>query len=125
MAAYDIGAAFRYHLEKDLFLMIETEGQCLKMNSASEVYENALENYHYLGVCNDYEKLIDHDVLLVEAKYDTIAPPDLMLKPLADKLDADSSRFSYVTIDANHSFIGQRMELTRIVGNWIEQKTKQ
>lgn len=31
-------------MEKDLFLMIETEGQCLKMTSASEVYENALVN---------------------------------------------------------------------------------
>ena len=124
MAAYDIGAAFRFHLEKDLFLMIETEGQCLKMNSASEVYENALEHYHELGVCNGYEKLIDHQVLLIEAKYDTVAPPDKMLKPLADKLAAESERFSYVAVNGNHSFTGQRMELTRIVGEWLEQHTK-
>jgi len=124
MAAYDIGAAFRFHLEKDLFLMIETEGQCLKMNSASEVYENALEHYHELGVCNGYEKLIDHQVLLIEAKYDTVAPPDKMLKPLADKLVAESERFSYVAVNGNHSFTGQRMELTRIVGEWLEQNTK-
>ena len=44
MAAYDIGAAFRYKMEKDFFLMIETEGQCLKMESASAVYENGLIN---------------------------------------------------------------------------------
>ena len=124
MAAYDIGAAFRFHLEKDLFLMIETEGQCLKMNSASEVYENALEHYHELGVCNGYEKLIGHHVLLIEAKYDTVAPPEQMLRPLAGKLAAESECFSYVTVNANHSFTGQRMELTRIVGGWLERQTQ-
>lgn len=122
LAAYDIGAAFRFKLEKDLFLMIETEGQCLKMNSASEVYENALENYHELGVCNHYDKLIPHNVLLVEAKHDTVAPPDKMLRPLADKLEAESDRFEYVALSGNHSFIGQRMKLTKVVGEWIERK---
>lgn len=124
LAAYDIGGAFRFKLEKDLFLMIETEGQCLKMNSASEVYENALKNCGELGVCFNYEKLLQHNVLLVEAKYDTIAPPDKMLKPLADRLSAESDRFSYAVINGNHSFIGQRMELTRVVGKWLEEQSK-
>lgn len=121
MAPYDIGGAFRFRLEKDLFLMIETEGQCLKMNSASEVYENALQNYQQLGVCFDYEKLLDKNVLLIEAEFDTIAPPDKMLKPLADRLKTESSKFSYACIKGNHSFIGQRMELTKTVGSWIEE----
>ena len=121
LAPYDIGAAFRYKLEKDLFLMIETEGQCLKMNSASEVFENALHNCQELGVCYNYENLLHHNVLLVEAKFDTIAPPDKMLKPLSDRLNAEGSRCEYAAISANHSFIGQRMELTKVVGEWIER----
>lgn len=121
LAAYDIGAAFRYKLEKDLFLMIETEGQCLKMNSASEVFENALHNCQELSVCFNYENLLHHNVLLVEAKYDTIAPPDKMLKPLAERLSAEGSRSEYAIISGNHSFIGQRMELTKVVGEWIER----
>lgn len=121
LAAYDIGAAFRYKLEKDLFLMIETEGQCLKMNSASEVFENALHNCQELGVCYNYERLLNHNVLLVEAKYDTIAPPNKMLKPLAERLSAEGSRSEYAVISGNHSFIGQRMELTKVVGEWIER----
>lgn len=119
MAPYDLGGAFRFHLEKDLFLMIETEGQCLKINSASEVYENALEHYHELAICNNFEKLISHNVLLIEATCDTVAPPDMMIKPLAGKLKKESDRFEYKAIKANHSFIGQRMELTQIVGDWI------
>lgn len=122
MAAYDIGAAFRYGMEKNLFLMIETEGQCLKMNSASEVYENALINQQELSVLNRYEELVHRNVLLVEASFDTVAPPDKMLKPLAKKLKESGGNIRYESIASNHSFIGQRMRLTNIVGSWLEEK---
>ena len=120
MAAYDIGAAFRYKMEKELFLMIETEGQCLKMTSASDVYENALFHQQELSVLNSYEALVKHNVLLVEASYDTIAPPDKMLKPLAKQLEEVNANITYEKIASNHSFIGQRMKLTNAVGQWIE-----
>jgi pimeloyl-ACP methyl ester carboxylesterase len=120
LAPYDIGAAFRYRMEKDLFLMIETEGQCLKMNSASEVYENALINQQTLSILNRYEELSKHNVLLVEASLDAVAPPDKMIKPLADKLKSFDTNLTYRSIKSSHSFIGQRMTLTRIVGEWIE-----
>ena len=121
LAAYDIGAAFRYRMEKDLFLMIETEGQCLKMTSASDVFENALINQQELSILNNYEELTKHNVLLVEATMDTIAPPDKMLRPLAEKLQEAGSSIEYTSIKSNHSFVGQRMKLTRTVGEWIEK----
>lgn len=121
MAAYDIGAAFDYKMEKDLFLMIETEGQCLKMSSVADVYENASDNRQQLSVVNNYEKLIDHNVLLVEAEYDTVAPPDKMLKPLAKYLKESGGKIDYEVIKSNHSFVGQRMKLAKIVGKWMEE----
>ncbi len=121
MAAYDIGGAFRFGLEKELFLMIETEGQCLNMNSASEVYENALNNRFELAVCNNYDKLLKHNVLLIEAKYDTVAPPDKMLRPLAEWLEKEGKKLEYAVISGNHSFIGQRMKLTETLGKWLEK----
>lgn len=120
MAAYDIGAAFSYNMEKDLFLMIETEGQCLKMTSVSDVYENAYNNYQELSVTDNCEKLVNHNVLLVEALYDTIAPPDKMLKPLSRRLVELGANINYQSIKSNHSFVGQRMKLTKIVGEWME-----
>lgn len=120
MAAYDIGAAFDYGMEKDLFLMIETEGQCLKMSSVSDIYENALNNRYELSVLNNYEKLADHNILLVEASYDKIAPPDKMLKPLANYLNKIGGKVEYKAINSNHSFVGQRMRLAKIVGEWLE-----
>lgn len=121
MAAYDIGAAFDYKMGKDLFLMIETEGQCLKMNSASDVYENASNNRQQLSVVNNYEKLLEHNVLLVEAELDTIAPPNIMLKPLADCIKNAGGQVDYEIIKSNHSFVGQRIKLAQIVGKWLEE----
>ncbi len=120
LAAYDIGAAFRYKMEKELFLMIETEGQCLKMTSASDVFENAVNYQHDLSVLNRYDELAKRNVLLVEASSDTIAPPDKMLKPLEQKLREANGNIEYKAIMSNHSFVGQRMKLTRFVGEWIE-----
>lgn len=124
LAAYDIGAAFRYNMEKDLFLMIETEGQCLKMNSASDVLENALNNRDELSVLNRYESLAGHHLLFVEASLDTVAPADKMMLPLAKKLKELSAPVTYKTLVSKHSFAGQRMKLTKIVAQWIEETVK-
>ena len=120
MAAYDIGAAFRYKLEKELFLMIETEGQCLKMNSASEVYENALLNHDGLSILNRAELLSQRNVLLIEASFDTVAPADKMMKPLFERLKKLSACVKYESLKCGHSFAGQRMKLAEILGRWIE-----
>ena len=120
LAAYDICAAFRYNMEKDLFLMIETEGQCLKMNSASEVYENALNHRDELSVLNRYGSLAEHQILFVEATIDSVAPADKMMRPLFEKLEQMSAPVNYKTIVSKHSFAGQRMKLTKIVSEWIE-----
>ena len=121
LAAYDIGAAFRCNLEKELFLMIETEGQCLKMSSAGDVYENALKNKFELSILNDYEKLAGRNILFVEAALDTVAPADKMMKPLAEKLMDLSDKAEYKSIVSGHSFAGQRMKLAETVGQWMEK----
>lgn len=123
MAAYDMGATFECGLEKELFKMIEIEGQCLHMVSASEVYENAEQNYKELGILHNIERLKDKQVLLVEAQLDTVAPPDKMLRPAYDRLK-EYGNISYEVIKGNHGFAGQRVELANTVGLWIENKQK-
>ncbi len=124
LAAYDIGAALKNGMEKELFLMIETEGQCLNMTSAARVYENAVDNAEELSVLNGYEKLDGQNVLFVEARFDTVAPAALMMRPLAEKLKTLSGSTEYCTIASGHSFAGQRMKLARILGAWIEKTQK-
>ena len=123
LAAYDIGAAFRCKMEKELFLMIETEGQCLKMNSAAEVYENALKHQDELSILNRYECLAEHPVLLVEAALDSVAPADKMMRPLWEKLKELSAPVTYKILVGTHSFAGQRMKLAQAVAEWIEENS--
>ena len=124
LAAYDIGAAFHNKMEKDLFLMIETEGQCLKMNSAAEVYENARDFRDELGIINQYERLASLPVLLMEASLDSVAPADKMMRPLFEKLNDLSAPVTYKTIVSTHSFAGQRMKLAKTVAEWIEKTAR-
>jgi dipeptidyl aminopeptidase/acylaminoacyl peptidase len=121
LAAYDTGAAFRYGMEKELFLMIETEGRCLKMKLAGEVFENALDNILELSILNECDLLAKHNILLVEASLDTVAPADKMMKPLERELKKLGANVQYETITSGHSFSGQRMKLTQLLGKWIEK----
>lgn len=43
-----------------------------------------------------------------------------MLKPLAEMLKKAGASPVYRSIRSNHSFVGQRMKLAGIVGEWIE-----
>ena len=124
LAAYESGSAVRYKMEKELFLMIETEGQCLKMNSAAQVYENALENREELGILSRYERLSALPVLLVEAALDSVAPADKMMRPLWEKLKALSAPVTYQQIVSTHGFAGQRMKLAKTVAEWIEKNIR-
>ena len=91
------------------------------MNSAGDVYENALFHQQELSVLDRYEELAKHNVLLVEASYDRVAPPpELMLRPLAGKLKECNAHITYESIFSNHSFVGQRMKLTKVVGKWLQ-----
>lgn len=125
MAPYDLHAAFENDLTKELFEMIEGEGQCLHMESAAAVYENAEENHQRLSVENTAEHLKHFDVLLVAAEKDTVAPPDLMINLLYNRLVLEASKGNGGTVKrasliTNHCFGGMRVELAKILGEWIE-----
>ena len=47
-------------------------------------------------------------------------PPELMLRPLAGKLKERDAHITYESILSNHSFVGQRMKLTKVVGKWLQ-----
>lgn len=121
IAPYDLNAAFENGLEKELFIMIEGEGQCLKMTSASAVYENARDKRHEFAILNTYHHLKDQNVFFVAAGKDTVAPPDIMIRPLYEKLKELPGRgnYRYETLQTNHGLCGQRTVLSEVLGDWI------
>ena len=103
--------------------MIEGEGQCLKMTSASEVYENAHYQSEEYAVINTYDHLKDQNVLFVAAEKDTVAPPDIMIRPLYNRLtdQPGSGKYCYKGLQTNHGLCGQRTVLSDVLGSWIEK----
>lgn len=57
------------------------------MNSAGDVYENALFHQQELSVLDRYEELAKHNVLLVEASYDRVAPPRTHAETIDRKIE--------------------------------------
>lgn len=122
MAPYDLHAAFENNLTEELFEMIEGEGQCLKMESAAAVYENAEQNHQRLSVEKTAEHLKNFPVLLVSAEKDTVAPPELMIDPLFHELEKSGADVEKYSMNTNHCFGGMRVELAEVLGSWIEKK---
>lgn len=121
VAPYDLDAAFQNGLEKELFIMIEGEGQCLNMTSASEVYENAHYKSREFALIDTYHHLRDQNVMFVAAQMDTVAPPDIMVKPIYDRLTKNPGKgqYEYVPLPTNHGLCGQRTVLARVLGKWM------
>ncbi|MCH5251580.1 MAG: alpha/beta hydrolase [Lachnospiraceae bacterium] len=126
IAPYDLYAAFHKGLEKELFLMIEGEGQCLHMTSASAVYENAMEYSGSLSVVQTYDHLKDQNVLFVAATEDTVAPVEYMIMPVYDRLikNPGKGQCELISLDTNHGLCGQRIRLAETLGRWMEQQLK-
>lgn len=122
MAPYDLHAAFVHNLTDELFQMIEGEGQCLHMQSAAQVYENAENHHDYLSVEKTSEHLKNFSVLLVSAEKDTVAPPSLMIDPLYLSLKKLNSDVEKYPMNTNHCFGGMRVELAQVIGSWIEKQ---
>ncbi len=126
IAPYDLGAVFESEMQKELFFMIEEEGQCLKMESASAVYEDAKNHFQNLSIQKAYEHLKDQNVLFIGASEDDVAPPSMMIEPVYQKLKADPGKGSstYILLKSNHALGGQRIVLSRRIGEWIYESIK-
>lgn len=121
---YDLHVCFESGDTNSLFEMIEGEGQCLKMRSVSDVFENAEKYHERLSIKKTYEHLKDRNVLFIGAEYDEVAPPDKMILPVYDKLKAEpgTGSSSYTLLATNHGLCGQRTILAEKIGTWMSQQ---
>jgi fermentation-respiration switch protein FrsA (DUF1100 family) len=74
----------------------------------------------------DLERLVSRlagrPVLLVAGLRDRVTPPDQHHEPLrAAFAAAGAGQVAAVSIDADHGFSGRRIELTRVVVDWLGQ----
>ena len=94
-----------------------------KRRQLPEVFEDAIHHYEELSVYDTHNHLKDYNVLIVSAELDTVAIPELTHLPLAHQLQKGNGTgtIELSTIKTNHSFGGNRIQLSLIVGEWMQK----
>lgn len=127
IAPYDLAYCFNERTEEILIEMIEQEGKCLRQENPAAIFKNAALFYRDLSLENAYDSIKEKNILFVGAEFDTVAPPKAMLEPLWNKLNSNKNNTSavqeYISLKTEHNLCGQRVNLAKIVGQWIEKMT--
>lgn len=85
-------------------------------NLINEMLESA-KNWNLLSYVRD---LREKNILLIGSEFDTIAPSEFHHKPLAASLKlAKAEKLKEIILSTGHSFTDKRIELTRIIINWL------
>ncbi|MEA4965311.1 MAG: alpha/beta hydrolase [Oscillospiraceae bacterium] len=120
MAPYDMPWFFE-HGQEETFRALLTDGSCLRQETPTSMYEDAVQCYQGLGFSQAYEDLKNRNLYFIGAKKDCLALPCDMIEPLWKKLSAHHTDANqrYDLIDSDHSFSDRRITMCTQVGDWI------
>ena len=65
------------------------------------------------------EKMKEKDILLISAKYDTIAPVEIHHQPLVQILKSNNIKFDEKMLETGHGLANKRIELATGLVNWL------
>lgn len=91
----------------------------VKNDSAENLLNEMINNQKEWNLLYQIEKLAKKNVLVVSAKYDSIAPVELHHVPLEAKLKAANSNAEFVVLETGHSFSDKRIQLMKLISNWF------
>lgn len=91
---------------------------CLRIETSETLPEEAARYGNSLGLLSLVEALKDRPLLTIAGSRDTVVPPEEALQSFREALQLQADK-EFVILDAGHSFADCRMELTRIVAQWL------
>ncbi len=102
----------------------------VRNTTAEKLMDEYIEHKNEWNFLNHIEKLSRKNLLLIGAKYDMIAPLDIHHIPLVEKLSAFANNEILKTsmqakiveshiLESGHSFSDKRIELAKIISNWL------
>lgn len=99
---------------------IEIASTFVKNASAQFLINELIENKKEWNLLNYIDKLCGKNLLLIASKHDNIAPADIHHIPLVNILKkSGAENLEDYILDTGHSFSDKRIELARIISNWI------
>jgi len=93
--------------------------ELIKGTSAEALLEEMIVNHEQWNLVNKVESLSKNNLLLIAAKYDQLAPVELHHSPLVKVLKSAGANLDDKIISTGHSFSDKRIELTRVIINWL------
>lgn len=104
-------------LKADMKAMLSSGVDWLKGTSADDLYK---ESFNYCNFERLAEHLLDVPVLAIGGTLDTVAPPAVMIAPLAGKIrELGGKRFHYQEIPTDHVFGDARCTVTELTADYL------
>ncbi len=92
----------------------------LNGTSPSQLLDEMIANYAEWNLMNYADELIKKNILLIGAKFDTVAIPELHHYPLHKVFETGAAdNFEHYELNAGHSFSDSRIRVTEILINWL------
>ncbi|MEW6653190.1 MAG: hypothetical protein AB1394_06945, partial [Bacteroidota bacterium] len=88
-------------------------------DSADSLLIEMIEMQKEWNLLYHLEKLAKKNVLVVSAKFDSIAPVELHHLPLEAKLKTANPNSEFVILETGHSFSDKRIQLMKIISDWF------
>lgn len=92
----------------------------VKCDSAESLLNELIDNKKEWNLVNHLEKLAAKKILVISAKYDSIAPLELHHIPLEAKLKPVNPNSEFVILETGHSFSDKRIQLMRSISDWFK-----
>ena len=89
-------------------------------------WQDSVQHARQWSFVQNAHRFQDRNLLLIGGSRDTVAPPEWMVEPLWKELEAlpGTGHHKKVILPSNHALDTARLELARIVGQWIEEMVK-
>lgn len=91
----------------------------VKNDSAESLLNEMIINQKEWNLLYHLEKLAKKNLLVVSAKFDSIAPVELHHAPLEANLKIINTNSEFTTLETGHSFSDKRIQLMKIISNWF------
>ncbi|KAF0151365.1 MAG: lipoprotein [Ignavibacteria bacterium] len=91
----------------------------VKNDSAEILLNELIANMKEWNLLYHLENLAKKNILVVSAKFDSIAPVELHHLPLEAKLKSANPNSEFVILETGHSFSDKRIQLMKIISDWF------
>lgn len=123
LAPYD--PTVRLHEGKEVYLKaLLNEGKILNSDGTDAIYDDILKNQEELNYENAAPKVLDKNILIFAAKYDSVSINEKMILPLWNKLKSSEPKNNVqrlIEYPTEHGLLGRRISVIKEIGKFIEE----